>query len=70
MPILNHSLMVMVFNPGSAVIEEHLSDIVSWLLEKQHSTDADDSENVTGNQIKLMRSIIGMFIKVGLFNCY
>ena len=68
MPILNHFLMVMVFNSDSAVIEEHLSDIVSWLLKKQHSTDVNDSENVTGNQMKLMRSTIDMFMKVGLFN--
>ena len=28
--------------------------------------DTDDSENVTGNETKLMRAIIGMFMKIDL----
>ena len=33
---------------------------------KQFNRDTDDSENVTGNEAKLMRAIIGMFMKIDL----
>ena len=33
---------------------------------KQFNRDTDDSENVTGNKAMLMRTIIGMFMKIDL----
>jgi len=59
------SLVVMVFNPDSAVME----NIVICVLAAQKTVfnrDTDNSENVTGNETMLMRANHCTFMKIGL----